>query len=144
MTRRRTVPSSLERHLDTATRERIVRPDRSAPARANVWSTDPIGERERFAYWREVVCKNIFNISVEAPPGTFSARITARSSGPLRFATVESSSYEFVRTRKDIESAPADHYSICLQLAGTITLEQCGESFALQPQDISISDGLQP
>ena len=98
--------------MDTATRERIVRPDRSAPAHANVWSTDPIGERERFAYWREVVCKNIFNISVEAPPGAFSARITARASGPLRFAKVESSSYEFIRTRKDIEAGPAHHYSI--------------------------------
>jgi len=130
--------------LDIATRERVVRPDRSAPARANVWSTDPIGERERSAYWREVICKNVFNISVEAPPGAFSARITARASGPLRFAMVESSAYEFIRTRKDIEAGPADHYSICLQLAGTIVLHQCGESFALHPHEISISDGLQP
>ena len=43
------------------------------------WSTDSIDERERFSFWREMVCRNVFNISVQAPPKRFSASITARS-----------------------------------------------------------------
>jgi AraC-like DNA-binding protein len=120
--------------------------DFSARAKAGVdsWSTDTINERERFSFWREVVCKTVYNISPEAPPERFSARITARSSGPFRFATCESSGYEVVRGRREISSAPADHYTICLQLRGQMLMNQCDESIAFHRNDIVISDGRQP
>ena len=35
------------------------------------WSTEAIGERERFSYWRDVVCQSLFNVSAEAPRGRF-------------------------------------------------------------------------
>lgn len=108
------------------------------------WSTDTINERECFSYWRDVVCDAIFNISPEAPPERFSARITARSSGPLRFATCESTSYEIVRTERDIAKAPADHYTIYLQLRGCTAMNQADESVVFRRNDIVISDGRQP
>ena len=108
------------------------------------WSTDTIEERERFSFWREAVCQSLFNLSPEASPGLFSGHMTARSSGQLRFVLSESTRYQFVRTKRDIASAPSDHYSIYLQLRGQTVISQGDESFLFQPNDIAISDGREP
>ena len=108
------------------------------------WSTDTINERERFSYWREMICNTLFSISPEAPPERFSARITVRNSGALRFATCESTSYEIIRTRRDIARAPADHYTIYLQLRGLTAMEQSGEAVSFGRNDIVISDCRRP
>jgi len=124
----------------------IRMPGICAPAGAEMvsWSTDTINERERFSYWREMICNTLFSISPEAPPERFSARITVRNSGPLRFATCESTSYEIIRTRRDIARAPADHYTIYLQLRGLTAMEQSGESVSFGRNDIVISDCRRP
>jgi AraC family transcriptional activator of tynA and feaB len=118
---------------------------RSAPPvkmPVHIWSTDTIPARERFSYWREALCQAVFNISIEAPPKDFSARVVARSAGPLRFATSESSGYHVVRTQRD--TAPADHYSIYLQLRGRAIISQGDQALAFDPSDIAISDGRDP
>jgi|SRR6476646_2566873 AraC-like DNA-binding protein len=108
------------------------------------WSTDTINERERFSYWREMVCSTLFSISPEAPSERFSGRITVRNSGLLRFATCESTSYEIIRTERDIARAPADHYTIYLQLRGFTAIDQCDDSVAFHRNDIVISDCRHP
>ena len=113
-------------------------------AQVHVWSTDTIRERERFSYWREALCQAVFNLTIEAPPESFSARITSRSSGVLRFATSESTGYQVVRSRRDIDTAPSDHYSVFVQLRGQSVINQCDKSLAFQPNDIAISDGRFP
>jgi hypothetical protein len=108
------------------------------------WSTEAINARERFSYWRDMVCNALFSISPEAPSERFSARIKMRSSGPLRFAVCESTSYRNIRTNRDVDRAPADHYTIYLQLRGQTCMEQCDHSFAFQRNDMFISDGRRP
>jgi AraC-like DNA-binding protein len=109
------------------------------------WSTDATPERERFSYWRDVVCRAVFNISIEAPPERFSARMSARNSGLLRFATSTSTgSYQFARTGHDIASASPDYYSIFLQLRGRTVVDQSDETVALNANDIAICDGRLP
>jgi AraC-binding-like domain len=108
------------------------------------WSTDSINERERFSYWREIVCNTIFSISPEAPRERFSASLQVRSCGPLRFAMCPSTSYEIIRTRRDIDRAPADHYTVYLQLHGQTVINQCGESVAISRNDIVLSDCRRP
>ncbi|HZP71734.1 MAG TPA: helix-turn-helix domain-containing protein [Pseudolabrys sp.] len=108
------------------------------------WSTDAINERERFSYWREVVCQSVFNISPERAAQRFSARINARSSGQFRFATCESTGYEILRTARDINRAPADHFMICLQLQGQTFMRQGDRSFGFARNDMCISDGRRP
>ncbi|HUL90527.1 MAG TPA: helix-turn-helix domain-containing protein [Pseudolabrys sp.] len=110
----------------------------------NFWSTDTVNERERFSFWRELVCKMVFSISPESPHENFSGRITAWNSGSLRFATCETNGYANIRTRRDISSAPADHYTIYLQLRGQTLMEQCDQSFAFEKNDFFISDGREP
>jgi AraC family transcriptional regulator, positive regulator of tynA and feaB len=108
------------------------------------WSTDTVNERECFSYWREMICSTVMTISPDAPGDRFSARLTTRTSGPLRFATCESTSYENVRTQRDISRAPADHYTVYLQMRGQTLMSQGDESFAFGQNDIFISDGRKP
>ena len=136
--------SSANKLVDSATPAEHPKGPSSANAQVDIWSTDATRARERFSYWRDAVCHAVFNISIEAPPERFSARITARSAGPLRFATSESSGYQIVRTRRDIESAPSDHYSVFAQVHGQSVIHQCGASLAFNPSDICISDGRHP
>jgi AraC-like DNA-binding protein len=108
------------------------------------WSTDTVNERECFSYWREMICDRVMNISPDAPSDRFSARLTVRTSGSLRFATCESTGYENIRTQRDIARAPADHYTVYLQMRGQTLMDQCDESFAFQQNDMFISDSRQP
>ena len=102
------------------------RDDARAASRADgqtrIWSTDGVPLRERFSYWREVVCGNtggFFGTPTQAPPGVFSARLAIRGCGPLGFVMAESeTSYPIVLTRRDIANAPCDHYALYLQLSG--------------------------
>jgi AraC family transcriptional regulator, positive regulator of tynA and feaB len=110
----------------------------------DIWSTDAARAHERFSYWREAICRWMFNISIEAAPERFSARLAMRRAGSLRLATSESTGYRIVRGRRDIDSAPADHYAIYLQQQGRTAIEQGGETFTLQRNDIAISDGRHP
>lgn len=104
------------------------------------WSTDTVQPRERFSYWREAVCRSIFNLTIEAPAGHFAARMTARSAGPLRIALSESTGYVVSRAKREVESASDDSYSIYLQLSNEATISQCNQAFTFQPGDIAISD----
>jgi AraC family transcriptional regulator, positive regulator of tynA and feaB len=92
------------------------------------------------------VCRAVFDISIEDPPERFSARMSARSSGLIRLATSTSTgSYQLVRNRRDIERAPADHYSIFMQLSGqTVIKHGDDETTALHANDIAIYDGRLP
>ncbi|MGZ5894897.1 MAG: helix-turn-helix domain-containing protein [Xanthobacteraceae bacterium] len=110
----------------------------------SIWDTSAAREHERFSYWRDAVCKEVFNISIEAPPERFSARFSARASGPLRFAMSRSTGYVLIRNRRDISTAPADHYTINIQTSGNALVSQGGNAFAFQPNDIMISDGREP
>jgi AraC family transcriptional regulator, positive regulator of tynA and feaB len=136
--------SSANKLVDSAKQTGGPEGSPSAKAQVDIWSTDATRARERFSYWRDAVCHAIFNISIEAPPDRFSARVAARSAGPLRFAITESSGYQSIRTRRDIDSAPSDHYSVFAQVHGQSIIHQCGESVTFNPNDICISDGRYP
>jgi AraC family transcriptional regulator, positive regulator of tynA and feaB len=129
---------------DSANHGRLQGPEQVTSAKVDIWSTNDARARERFSYWRDAVCRAVFNISIEAAPERFSARITSRASGPLRFATSESSPYQVVRTKRDIDTAPSDHYSVFAQVKGTSVIHQSSDSFAFTPSDICISDGTRP
>ena len=116
----------------------------SSQAQVDIWSTDSIRAQERFSYWRDAVCNAVFGISIEAPPDRFTARIMARSSGPLRFAKSESTSYRIARSRQDIAKASADHYSIYLQLSGQTISVLNDETTVLNANDIAFYDGREP
>jgi AraC-like DNA-binding protein len=104
------------------------------------WSTDSVQPRERFSYWREAVCRSIFNLTIEAPAEHFAARMTTRSTGPLRVALGESTGYRLFRSKRDVDHATDDSYSIYLQLRSQAVISQRNETFTFQSGDIAISD----
>jgi AraC family transcriptional regulator, positive regulator of tynA and feaB len=108
------------------------------------WSTDSVDARERFSFWREVVCRTILNVATESPREEFRARITGRSFGALRFAVFHSTSFEIVRNRQHVAHAPEDHYLVSLQLRGESQIVQGDDAFALRPNEIGIVDGRRP
>lgn len=108
------------------------------------WTTDTVNERERFSFWREMICNTLFSISPEAPGNRFSARLAVRTAGPLRFAMCESTRYEIIRTQRDIARAPADLYTVYLQRRGRTVINQCGETIDFHRNDIVLSDCRQP
>lgn len=115
------------------------------PASAQVdISSGTAAAREKVAYWREAVCDAVFGISVETMPEQFSARITARNAGPLRFAMSESTLYQIARSQRQIDASPSDHYSIYLQLAGQTVSSMNDEIFTFNANDIGVYDGRQP
>ena len=116
----------------------------AAAARVDIMSTGTVAAREKVAYWREAVCSAVFGISVETMPEQFSARITARNAGPLRFAMSESTAYQISRSPQQIEATPSDHYSIYLQLAGQTVSSMNDEIFTFNANDIGVYDGRQP
>jgi AraC-like DNA-binding protein len=115
-----------------------------AQPRVDVWSTEQARAHERFSFWREAICQSMFNISIEAATERFTARLSARSAGALSFARSESSDYRIMRSRRDVETAPADHWTIYLQMRGRTVFEQGGEVVTLEPNDIAILDGRRP
>ena len=110
----------------------------------HVWSTDAIRAHERFSYWREALCQSMFNLTIEAAPQGFSARVASRSAGILRFASSEATGYRVLRNRRDIDTAPSDHYSVFVQLQGRSVITQQDQALAIDPSDICISDGRFP
>lgn len=108
------------------------------------WSTETVNERERFSYWREVVCQALFNVSAEAPHGNFTGHMQLRISGPLRFLTSKSSSYQFLRSERNISSAAADHVTILMQVRGSTAIAHRDDEFLVEHNDVAIFDGRQP
>ena len=75
-----------------------------------------------------------------------SSRRGWRRAGPAGWASraPSSSGYRIMRSRRDIDSAPADHWTIYLQMHGRTTFEQNGEAVTLDRDDIAILDGRRP
>lgn len=110
----------------------------------DVWSTDTIQARERFSFWREVVCSAVLNVATESPPERFAARIAGRKFGALRFAAFASTSHDIVRSRQHVARAPEDYYLISLQRRGRSHISQGDEAYSLEPGEIAIVDGQRP
>jgi hypothetical protein len=94
----------------------------------DTWSTDAVPARERFSYWRDVVCQAVLNVSTESPPQGFSARMTRRSFGHLRFASFDCTGHEIVRTSRELSRAPEDCYVITLHRSGKSHFTQDGDT----------------
>jgi AraC family transcriptional regulator, positive regulator of tynA and feaB len=111
----------------------------------SIWSTDAVPVRERFSYWREVVCNaavGFFGTPTAAPPGVFSARASLRSCGPFRFMVSEAkTSYQLALTRRDAAKMPADHYGLYLQLSGETTSIRGEETTTLAAGEIGFCLG---
>jgi AraC-like DNA-binding protein len=74
-------------------------------------STDRVPPTERFAFWKDVVCRDTYRVTPGPcpDPDRFDARIEIRDCGRFGFAEVESVETTRERTPSDIAQDGADH-----------------------------------
>jgi AraC-like DNA-binding protein len=108
------------------------------------WSTDAVAPRERFDYWREAVCKSVFEVTTEAGSDNFTGRLNGRGFGNVRVMSFDCSGHELVRNRKMAENSPADYYVVTLHQRGRSYFSQGHETLPLRPNEIAIVDGRLP
>lgn len=108
------------------------------------WSTDAISPRERFDYWREVVCKAVFDVGMEAGSDNFTARLGSRRVNDVRFISFDCSGHEIVRNRRQVENKAEDYYVVTLHLRGRSYFSQGHETLPLRPNEVAIIDGRLP
>ena len=117
------------------------------PAQMQVWSTDDCRGHDGVAYWRErirVATAGLFDISADVEPRPFSARASLHRSGRFSFLAAESTApLPMVRSRRDLDNAPHDSFSIYLQLAGRTVSFRGEESIELLAGDIGFCDARQ-
>ena len=116
----------------------------AAAPQVQVWSTDDSGEGDSVAYWREQVrlaTSGLFAISADVELEPFSARATLHRSGPFAFMAAESTvPLPVVRSRRDLDDAPIDTFSVYLQLSGRTVSFRGEEHIQLQAGDIGFCD----
>src|SRR5262245_27637296 len=109
-------------------------------AEVATWSTDTVAARERFSFWREVVCQTVLNVATEAPRERFQAQISGRSFATVRVAAFGSTGHEIVRSPQHTARFPEDNYLVSLQRHGQSRITQDGDAFVLDPGEIGLVD----
>jgi AraC-like DNA-binding protein len=116
----------------------------AAAPQIQVWATDNSRRSGGVAYWRESIrlaTSGLFDISPEVELKPFAARATLSRSGALSFMAAESTApLPVVRSRRDIDNAPIDSFSVYLQLAGRTVSFRGEEHIELLAGDIGFCD----
>ena len=116
----------------------------AAAPQIQVWSTDESRRKGGVAYWREsirVATSGLFDISPEVEVEPFAARATLCRSGAFSFMAAESTApLPVVRSRRVIDNAPIDSFSVFLQLAGRTVSFRGEEHIELLAGDIGFCD----
>jgi len=110
-----------------------------------VFSTNEVAERDRFAYWRDVLTQHFIHLRPE-PIGcsSFSSEIHARELGGHSFSEVCAGGQRVHRTRSEIARSPYDLVFLNLQIRGRGSYRQGGEEIALGPGDLFLIDAVEP
>ena len=110
-----------------------------------LFSTEDVPPRDRFASWHEIACRTILQHD-SRPQGrpAFRAALERGTLADVALLTFKNSPMSFARDRKIIARATGDEFLICLQLRGTMAIEQNGREALLEAGDFTIIDPLLP
>lgn len=109
------------------------------------YSTLCVGDSERFAYWRDVVCRHCIPASSDTPHrDSFDATITGRTVGPLTVASLVSPDHTWVRDARHIRTGPEANLWLSYMESGVGYLEQGGNSVVQKSGDIVLYDAARP
>lgn len=116
----------------------------------DVYTTDVVPPRARFAYWREAICDVFVSLDAERPAAPqpwardFSGRITCTAAGSVRLSEVTSDAQHVVRSPRQIARSSEDDFLVSLQVSGRGRVEQDGRSAALVPGEFALYDSTRP
>lgn len=109
------------------------------------WTTDALPAKEKFSYWREVLCQAYVALDPR-PMGEqgFSGRVAAHLLSTINVTTIASSRQAVHRGPAEIRRMPVEVYFLNLQVRGQCRMCQSGRDVLLQPGDFAIVDSTQP
>jgi AraC-like DNA-binding protein len=107
-----------------------------------VWSTDGLPPRERFAYWNDAVCDAFLRVRTEREQrSSFNGRIGSTALGGLRLNHVRSEPHLVRRDRRALAQGPEAAFFVNLHATGQCVLTQAERDHVVGPGDISFHDG---
>ncbi|WP_327582988.1 helix-turn-helix domain-containing protein [Nonomuraea sp. NBC_00507] len=111
-------------------------------------TTDSVDGRDRFDFWREVVCRLYLGMEVRplATVDHFSGRVTTMTAGAVQLARVRARPTPHVgaRARATIARDDAPYFLIGVTLAGTGTLVQDDRTAVVRAGDFAMYDSTRP
>lgn len=107
-------------------------------------STDHVAERERFAYWVDLICSQYVRLECDAPVGDVFGHIESRQIGMLALTEVRSNTNHIRRTSSMIRGDLRDDCLVMLQRSGRGRVLQDGREARLSPGDFVLYDTARP
>ncbi|WP_172328444.1 helix-turn-helix domain-containing protein [Mangrovicoccus sp. HB161399] len=108
--------------------------------------TASLAQRDRFAFWSEVICKN-FSPSqngLEGKPADFSASLSRRTLGPIGLSHIRSTPMTSHRDRQSLRRDPLDCFFFSFLTSGHGRLSQAGRETVQKSGDFLIYDSAAP
>lgn len=109
------------------------------------WNMRDVPSGERFAYWREAVCRTYLPLEPEdLSDGSFDGQIDGAAGTSLHISRVRSAPAAILRTRRGIGTFQDGSYYANLQVRGEAIVEQFGRRSIARPGDIVLVDTNEP
>ncbi|MBJ7220803.1 MULTISPECIES: helix-turn-helix domain-containing protein [unclassified Brenneria] len=105
------------------------------------YSTAHISEKQRFEYWKEVVCSHCL-LAKSEPLGSrsFDASMQFHSAHPMAISTLSAPAHQWKRSAEAIRKGPDDDLWLALIQHGQAWIEQNGRQAVLSPGSMVIYD----
>jgi AraC-like DNA-binding protein len=109
------------------------------------FSTGNVADRQRFDYWREVVCQHCIPADSDSPHRiNFDASIEGRTIGALSIAKMVGPEHHWSRDASYIRTGPESSLWLSYMESGLGCLEQNGRSVVQKSGDIVLYDAARP
>lgn len=109
------------------------------------YSTRGIASKERFDYWRDVICDAYLPIECDTPNrSAFDGVITLQRFSQLDLSRVQGSPQHVTRKSGDIARNADAYFMLSMQLSNTSNLTQSGRTSVLRPDDFALYSTTEP
>lgn len=109
------------------------------------WKTADLPEKDRFSYWREVLCEAYVALDPISPDrNAFNGNVFAQSLSTINVTRISSTRQEIYRGADEIRRMPIEVYFLNLQVRGRSRMSQAGRTANVGPGEFSIVDSTEP
>jgi AraC-like DNA-binding protein len=122
-----------------------IYPDYCQEVIMQLWSTEQIKPKEKFNYWREVLCQTYTALDPVVNDTThFTGVVSSGKLAEIDVTSISSQAQSIYRGEKEISRMPNEYYFLNLQISGKCRMQQ-GDSIALiGPNEYSLVDSTKP
>ena len=115
-------------------------------AMSRLLSTADVADRDRLAYWTDMVCDAYVQLDCDPGAGlsTIAGEIAVDRLATLQLSRVTSTAQRVRRTPAKIADATEDYFLVSIQAQGRGRVSQDGRDALLEPGDFALYDSLRP